>query len=58
MMKKLISLLLLSFFVMTIWAANYEIESYDINIKADKDGWLYVTETLDVRFFEKCHGIY
>lgn len=58
MMKKLISLLLLSFFVMTIWAANYEIESYDINIKADKDGWLNITETLDVRFLEKCHGIY
>ena len=58
MMKKLISLLLLSFFVMTIWAANYEIESYDIDIKADKDGWLNITETLDVRFFEKCHGIY
>ena len=58
MMKKLISLLLLSFFVMTIWAANYEIESYDIDIKADKDGWLNITETLDVRFLEKCHGIY
>ena len=58
MMKKIISLLLLSFFVMTIWAANYEIESYDIDIKADKDGWLNITETLDVRFFEKCHGIY
>lgn len=58
MMKKIISLLLLSFFVMTIWAANYEIESYDIDIKADKDGWLNITETLDVRFLEKCHGIY
>ena len=58
MIKKILSLLFLSLFIIGIWAANYEIESYDIEIKADKDGWLNITETLNVRFLEKSHGIY
>ena len=38
---------------MGIWAESFEIEAYDIAIKAEKDGTLDITETIDVRFLEE-----
>ena len=58
MLKRILLLSLLSIFVMGIWAESFEIEAYDIAIKAEKDGTLDITETIDVRFLEESHGIY
>ena len=58
MLKKFLSSLLLLTLVFSLAAASYEIDGYDIDIKADKDGTLRITETIDVRFNEQSHGIY
>ena len=58
MLKRILLLSLLSIFVMGIWAESFEIEAYDIAIKAEKDGTLDICETIDVRFLEESHGIY
>ena len=57
-MKKLIVFILVTLVPFLVFSASYEIEAYDIAIEAEKDGTLKIRETLDVRFFEKSHGIY
>lgn len=58
MKTKILSLLLFILIAMELAASSFDIESYDISIKADKDGKLNITETIDVLFLEKSHGIY
>lgn len=57
-MRKILLTLVLSLLVLGLSAASFDIEAYDIAIKVEKDGTLNVKETIDVRFFEKSHGIY
>ena len=57
-MKKALIILLLLIPLLALAAGSFEIEAYDINIKAERDGNLRITETLDVRFLEDSHGIY
>ncbi len=61
-MKKIITFIFVAFawliLVNPVWAENFYIENYDVNMNVDKNKSVSITENIDVNFTVPSHGIY
>lgn len=58
-MKKKLIFIILSFFIHNaVFAENFYIENYDVNLNVNKDKSVNITEDIQVNFFKPSHGIY
>lgn len=57
-MKKIASILLISLFSLLLWAENFTVDSYDINLDVKEDQSIVIKETINVDFSSPSHGIY
>ena len=59
-MKKIIILftIILAMLCPSVYAANFVIDNYDVNIEVTEENVLDITETIDVNFTTASHGIY